>query len=183
VTKILTYSGVVFDLLVPKAEDVRLDDLLIPMSGQIRFNGHTERWINLLEHSKLVFDLVGYRAKPYALLHDAHEPYVGDITTPVQRALSILSSGEMDLALGSLKDRIDVRVFEAFGLPYPSPDVTIEVRDADRMALSIERQTFRDPGPAEIWEGLPDPLSLPLPIINRAQFEALLRTWCPKVPA
>jgi uncharacterized protein len=180
-TTILTYSGVAFDLLDPKPENVRLNDLLVPMSGILRFNAHLARSVNLLQHSKLVFDLVGWKAKPYALLHDAHEPYIGDFTTPVVKAL--FSPGDPWTPLDALKQRLDGVLYDAFGMDWPSDEIEAEVTEADRMALSIERQAFADPGPEELWIGLPDPLPLDVPEIDRRGFEVLLRRWCPKVPS
>lgn len=179
-TTILTYSGVAFDLLDPQPEKVRLNDLLVPMSGILRFNAHTAQGINLLQHSKLVFDLVGWKAKPYALLHDAHEAYIGDIATPVANALSVAGSFTK---LDSLKEGLDEAIYAAFGLEPPHDEVAGEIAEADRMALSIERQAFAEPGPEELWIGLPDPLPLDIPEISKGDFSWLLAQWCPKVPA
>jgi uncharacterized protein len=181
-TTIFTYSGVSFDLLDPKPENVRLADLTVPMSGILRFNAHTAQGINLLQHSKLVFDLVGWKAKPYALLHDAHEAYIGDIATPVAHAISPEGWGSVT-ALDALKSTLDVTIWRAFGLGFPTGEIVDEIQEADRMALSIERQAFAFSGPEELWIGLPDPLPLDIPECNRGQFAHLLTRWCPKVPA
>jgi uncharacterized protein len=181
-TTILTYTGVAFDLLDPRPEDVKLADLTVPMSGILRFNAHLARSVNLLQHSKLVFDLVGWKAKPYALLHDAHEAYIGDIATPVAAALAGISWGAFG-AIATLKDGLDEAIYDAFGLRMPESDIIEEVTEADRMALSIERQAFADPGPEELWIGLPDPLPLDVPSCTRAEFAVLLRQWCPRVPS
>jgi uncharacterized protein len=180
-TTILTYTGVAFDLLDPKPEDVKLSDLLVPMSGILRFNAHLARSVNLLQHSKLVFDLVGWKAKPYALLHDAHEAYIGDIATPVVKAL--FSPGDLWTPLDTLKQRLDGVLYDAFGMDWPLDEIEAEITEADRMALSIERQAFADPGPEELWIGLPDPLPLDVPSCTRAEFAVLLRQWCPRVPS
>lgn len=183
-TTIFTYSGVSFDLLDPKPENVRLNDLLVPMSGILRFNAHIAQGINLLQHSKLVFDLVGWKAKPYALLHDAHEAYIGDIATPVAHAINpkVWGSGSVT-ALDALKSTLDVTIWRAFGLGFPTGEIVDEIKEADRMALSIERQAFACSGPEELWIGLPEPLPLEIPEISKSAFEYLLCRWCPKVPS
>jgi hypothetical protein len=181
-TKILTYSGVVFDLIEPKAADVRFDDIVAPLSRIGRFNDHLAERVTLLQHSLLVADLVGYKARPYALLHDAHEAYIGDITTPVVQALDTANYGTAS-AVAALKYRIDRAIYEAFGLPWPSEAILDEIKDADLMALSIEQEGFADSGSDWLWAGLPEPIDVPVPPNSGERFRNALNTWCPKVPA
>lgn len=87
-TWLQTHSGIAFDLLEPRAEDVRLDDIALALSRINRFAGHTHMaGYNVAQHSYLVMDLMPQHCSPHlklaALLHDAHEAYTGDITTPV----------------------------------------------------------------------------------------------------
>lgn len=181
-TKILTYSGVVFDLIKPKAEDVRFDDIVIPFARIGRFNEHLADRVTLLQHSLLVADLVGYKARPYALLHDAHEAYIGDITTPVVQALDTANYGTAN-AVAALKYRIDCAIYGAFGLSFPDDDILDEIKDADLMALAIEKGCFADSGPVELWADLPEPIDVPIPPTSIERFRNNLKTWCPKVPA
>jgi hypothetical protein len=182
-TKILTYSGVVFDLIEPKAADVRFDDIVAPLSRIGRFNDHLAGRVTLLQHSLLVTDLVGYKARPYALLHDAHEAYIGDITTPVVLALDTANYGTAN-AVAALKYRIDCAIYGAFGLSFPDVDILDEIKGADLMALAIEKENFADPGPDELWADLPEPVYAAIPFSdNPSRFRHMLTSLCPKVPA
>jgi hypothetical protein len=181
-TKILTYSGVVFDLIAPKAADIRMDDIVVPFARIGRFNDHLAERVTLLQHSLLVADLVGYKARPYALLHDAHEAYIGDITTPVVQALDTANYGTAS-AVAALKYRIDCATYVAFGLSYPSDDILDEIKGADRMALSIERDCFADPGPVELWADLPEPVYVAIPPNDLSRYRHMLISLCPEVPA
>lgn len=92
-----TVSGVAFDLLTPRAEDVRIADIAISLARLNRYAGHTVegyalRGYSVAQHSVLVSNIVEQWGAPLeivreALLHDASEAYYGDITSPVQRAM------------------------------------------------------------------------------------------------
>lgn len=91
-----TLSGVPFDLLAPRAEDVLPDEIAVSLSRIARYLGHTRVsdscGYSVAQHSVLCADLIrtwgGDAAlEREALLHDAAEAYYGDVTSPVQRAL------------------------------------------------------------------------------------------------
>jgi len=91
-----TVSGVAFDLLAPRVEDVRIEDIATSLARLSRYNGHTVECYGLLgysvaQHSVHVSRIVEMWGAPTAivreaLLHDAPEAYYGDITSPVQMA-------------------------------------------------------------------------------------------------
>jgi uncharacterized protein len=91
-TKVLTSSGVLFDLLNPTADDVRPLDIYRSLAHQCRFNGHTRRHWSVAQHSVFVADIVKlWGGTPteqlQALLHDADEAYMGDVVTPVKQLM------------------------------------------------------------------------------------------------
>jgi hypothetical protein len=196
VTKILTYSGTVLDLAAPKPSDVKLVDIVKPLANIGRFNEHLGTRITVLQHSLLVASLVGYKARPYALLHDAHEAYIGDLATPVAEALieSVAFAADESLPLDAvraavregideLKEDLDRVIFMAFGMDYFGYLTHAEeIAEADRMALSIEKEFF-DNVNEEVWLGLPEPLSVLIPPNDQDEFMVELLTWCPEVPA
>lgn len=195
-TKILTYSGTVLDLLDPKPSQIKLVDIVKPLANIGRFNEHLGQRVTVLQHSLLVASLVGYQARPYALLHDAHEAYIGDLATPVAEALieNVAFAADESLpadavraavreGIDELKTGLDRIIFMAFGmnqLAYMT--YAEEIADADRMALAIEKQFF-DHDNEEVWIGLPDPLPLYVPPNNEDDFIAELTTWCPEMPS
>lgn len=86
-TWILTYSGIEFNLIDPTAEMVNLDDIAVSLSNIKRFNGHTNVNCSVALHSVILSHAVPKYLAKTALLHDAHEAYIGDITTPVKTIL------------------------------------------------------------------------------------------------
>lgn len=134
-----TYSG----MAVPISKsvtmlDIDLEDIWVSLSRINRYLGHTSRTMSVLEHSLLVAMLLEKRDQPPAiilagLMHDAKEAYLGDIPTPVKRALG----PEFAAALDELERAFDCAIaFHAdidFELIY-SP----EVKQADVDVLMLE---------------------------------------------
>jgi 5'-deoxynucleotidase YfbR-like HD superfamily hydrolase len=95
---VLTRSGMLVPLNQPTAEHIRLGDIAHALARIPRFNGHTiEPW-SVADHSRLVARLlpddVGPTLRLAALLHDGHEAYLGDITSPVAEALRRGADGD-----------------------------------------------------------------------------------------
>jgi len=92
-----TESGVAFDLLTPRAEDVRIEDIAGHLSKINRYAGATIGAIGytVAQHSVHVSRILETWGAPLAvqregLLHDAPEAYYGDVSSPVQRALRVV---------------------------------------------------------------------------------------------
>ena len=129
-----TESGVAFDLLRPRAEDVHLEDIAHSLSLQCRWTGHCKSHFSVAQHSVLVAGLVPEGLVGWALMHDAAEAYIGDISTPWKRELQTLE-GE---PISSVESRILAAIAEALGL---SPGgVPAEVKEADWRVLKAERR-------------------------------------------
>ena len=175
-TWVQTFSGGAVDLLTPKPEQILLVDIAHALSRIARFNGHTrgERPWSVAQHSLLVESLmpVAVEADPVtrllALLHDAHEAYVGDIATPVKMALRSLTppsyaGGTTRVVdpLAVVQAGLDIAIRDAFALPEPSEAQCQAIATADLLALRIERDALMAPPPRD-WCPLPDPLD-PLP--------------------
>lgn len=89
------------DLLNPKSCNVQLDRIAEPLSRICRYTGHIPRHYSVAEHSlavcqwsQVVADEKGFRnakvvnrIRLWALLHDAHEVFVGDISSPMKNLL------------------------------------------------------------------------------------------------
>lgn len=92
-----TESGVAFDLLTPRAEDVRIEDIAGHLSKINRYAGATvgASGYTVAQHSVHVSRILETWGAPIAvqregLLHDAPEAYYGDVSSPVQRALRVV---------------------------------------------------------------------------------------------
>lgn len=131
--KVATHGRYV-DLAALTPEDVDIWDVTHSLSHLCRFNGHSTRFYSVAEHTLLVASLVHPKFRLHALLHDAHEAYMGDITPAVARMLD-------KNAVDRLKRYLDSIIYQRFSL-VPSEDSWHEVNRADRVALHAEFKHF-----------------------------------------
>lgn len=82
-------SGRAIDLTHPQTSDFDIEDIAWSLANIMRFNGHLETQISVARHSLEVSRLVPAELALAALLHDAHEAYVGDVVRPVKRYLAL----------------------------------------------------------------------------------------------
>lgn len=87
-TSIETYTGLFFDYVNPKLEQVDIDDIAHALAHTVRFGGHVNHYYSVAEHCLIVRQLVIEQGRPdlglAALLHDAHEAYLGDLPSPLK---------------------------------------------------------------------------------------------------
>ncbi|WP_417693752.1 phosphohydrolase [Pseudomonas sp.] len=138
---ILTHTGKRFDLFEPDADMIDPRDIAHSLAHLCRFNGYTREFYSVAQHSCLVADLVPAEHKLAALLHDATEAYLGDMTRPLKEWMPYYRGFE---------DVIWGRVCEGFGLEI---DLPASVRQADLIALATERRDLMPPDPAT-WDCL-----------------------------
>lgn len=156
-TWLQTSTGRAFDLLNPTPDmvDLRID-VAEALARIPRFGGHVSMGpYSAAQHSVIGADAIMAKTRDASLaaaflLHDAHEAYLGDITTPVQQALAgsfeemLPGAGHRHLtALNRLKIRIDVAIHAAAGVPFPHADAVRKViKDMDLSLLLAERQAL-----------------------------------------
>ena len=99
-TETLARSTGRLDLAAPDWRQIDLDDIALSLSRIPRFLGQTWRVVSVLEHSLAVARMVPPRHRLAALLHDAREAYMGDITRPVLAMLA--RKLEQNAGLGGL---------------------------------------------------------------------------------
>lgn len=63
-----------------------IEDIAHSLARQCRFTGHVYNHYSVAQHCCIVHDNVQERIRPHALLHDAHEAYLGDPAAPVLKA-------------------------------------------------------------------------------------------------
>lgn len=185
---IQTYSKRTFRLDGPDHRDVQLGDISHALASICRFNGHT-LWrdesrfpYSVAQHSVLVSRIVeritdiqaeryaGLNLPLLALLHDAHEAYVGDMATPMKELL------------GDAWTRIEERAEEAVRMHFQltvRPSQLPIVKEADRIALATEARDLLAGGPIGWTCELPEPDALHIvPISASAARELFLtRYW------
>lgn len=130
----------------------------------------TNRWggaarvpYSVAQHSLLVGDIcrffgAGARLYALALLHDAHEPFMGgDKPTPMKRWERKQAGASADLYTA---DRLDDAVRTAFGLAPPSIAESQAVKHADLIALAAEARDLMAPARDNWTQRLPSPAAV-----------------------
>lgn len=84
---IMLASGEVINLTLPDPELIRIEDIALALSRICRFAGQTFRFYSVAEHCVMVSRRVPPEAALAALLHDASEAYLGDVTRPLKALL------------------------------------------------------------------------------------------------
>lgn len=84
-------------------------DIARSLSLTARFRGHTRFFYSVAQHSLMVERMVNFGTqasylRKAALLHDAHEAYVGDVPTPLKWACPELQALEHSIALALRAD-------------------------------------------------------------------------------
>jgi len=132
-SRILTHSGVTIDIDCPDVELMDIGDIAWGLSRQARFGGHTmtSTPYSVAQHSIVMSCRPNsVKVQQYALMHDAHEAYIGDIQRPVKRRLR---------GCGELQANFDHAIFTRFGLKWPmSLDVHGSVIELDNKILATE---------------------------------------------
>lgn len=87
-----TWSGTPVSLPEPQAEEIRFCDVAVGLARTLRFNGGTSLGYTVAQHSVFVSRLAEHEGLPqwvqrWALLHDAHEYVLSDLSRPVKRTL------------------------------------------------------------------------------------------------
>jgi hypothetical protein len=82
-----TRSGRIVDLAAPDWRAIRLGDVAAGLAALPRYSAGAPRPISVAEHSLNLARRVPLRLRLAALLHDAHEALLGDVTRPAALAI------------------------------------------------------------------------------------------------
>lgn len=134
---ICTFTGREVDPLNLKQSDIYIEDIAHALSLCNRFAGHTKRPISVAQHSVYCSRICNNT--PYALqalLHDAAEAYLGDVTKWVKHSPLMT-----DFRLA--EERAQHIIYQAFGIPFESYDgwdclMHPIVKDADKIMVRYE---------------------------------------------
>lgn len=206
-----TRSGRAVHLLAPTPAMIDFEHDVIPVLAQIpRWGGHVGGY-SVAQHSVLgaraLLETGRPDAAPLFLLHDAHEAYLGDITTPVAVAFAVMAGNHaaeaceaaglpyIDAiaartslsarhAIKRLKAGFDHAIFAAANLPEPTAEVRATVAAMDAAMLESEKRQLLPPcqGP---WDNRAEPAPLRGGIrpwstaIAEDQFRSLFRQLLP----
>ncbi len=154
---IQTHTGRLFDLLAPTPEMVCVEDVAHALSQICRYTGHTRTHYSVAQHcvlaSIVVADELGRPdAALAALLHDAAEAYVGDVSAPLKAAMRTVERCRgiyvPRTAYGEIEERVQAAVQRALGRPH-ALEVDDVVKRADLMLLAAESTVLLGPPPRE----------------------------------
>ena len=154
-TTILTASGRDLSLLYMQPADMLAHDIAHALAQINRFTGHARRPYSVAEHSLLVLEIIerefpatNVHGRLAALMHDAHEAYVGDMATPLKR----LVGPAWDL----MEAKAERTLRSAYALHTAAADHAAVVKAADLIALATERAQLMPPGgsPWEVLDGV-----------------------------
>lgn len=149
------WGGYVIDYEHPSLEVVTLELIVQHLSHINRFNGAMGQY-SVAEHcvkaARMAHDAMEHPKYVLAvLLHDGHETYVGDISTPLKKYLGEAFLAEWRI----LTNRLDALICTKFDIPTTAMhDGT--VGHYDRMMLAVEAfHGLTSKGESEHWHDLP----------------------------
>lgn len=203
-----TIKGRRFSLVDPDPSQVDFEEVAESLGKLARFNGHTAGYpgYSVAQHcvlgaEELAHDMGHPLNEPYMqpkrmaalfLLHDAHEAYCGDITTPVVAALDHirwpdgpeskfgLKHGLVKQLVADLKYRLDVAIHAAAGVDLPTPAERAVLHNWDQRMMAAERLAFMV-GEPEPWPGMSVEPAPVFPEDEDSRFSDCL--WEPEVAA
>jgi hypothetical protein len=149
-------SGAWFDFCAPAASDFTIDDIAHGLANICRYSGQCSRFYSVAEHSILVSETaVGFEFE--ALLHDAAEAFLGDITRPLKQMLPEYKR---------IEATVERAILDRFGIIGSLPP---QVKKADLRVLAAEQKQIMpegtdgwvrgqkvDPAPIVVRHLLPD---------------------------
>lgn len=133
-----THAGKQFFFAHPAKSEIRLGDIAHSLSQICRFTGHTDQFYSVAQHSVLTSYLVDPQHALHALMHDAAEAYVGDVSMPLKTLLPDYKE---------IEKSVEKAIFARFGLPEQIPE---DIKHADLVMLATEKRDLM-PNVTEDW--------------------------------
>ncbi len=139
---ITTFTGVKFHYRKPVFDEICIEDIAHHLSLLCRFTGACSQFYSVAEHSIRVSRVVSTQMKLSALLHDAAEAYINDISRPVKYSHKL--------------DETEKAIMDVIAKKYKIVPNAPEIKEADDILIATEA---RDLMPnTEGWMVLPPPL-------------------------
>lgn len=138
-------------------------DIVVLLGRYLRFGNNGDNEFSVLHHSVLVamlWMIAGYPPEflIYALSHDFHEAYTGDIPAPIKNV-----NPEVKEAISGLEKMLDDRIYGFLEIEPPTSEIKKMVKVCDKASFIIESmitgpsgsddidQLRRDYPDQEIW--------------------------------
>jgi hypothetical protein len=151
---ILTHTGRKFHYLDPKPEEICIEDIIHHLSLLCRFTGACHNFYSVAEHSIRVSRIVPKELRLSALLHDAAEAYLNDISRPVKYSHKL--------------DETEHKILDVIAKKFNIEPHHPEVKKADDILLATERRDLMI-HTNDKWSNLVEPLEeriIPVPHVN-----------------
>ncbi|AUW47196.1 hypothetical protein [Rhizobium leguminosarum] len=134
---IMLASGSWFDLLDPWASEFTIADIAQGLSNICRYAGQCRDFYSVAEHSLHVSE-TAEQFKLEALLHDAAEAFIGDITRPLKQLLPEYKTIEAN---------VEAAIFHRFGMDEKAKPY---IKSADLRVLAAEQAQLMPAG-TDFW--------------------------------
>ena len=159
---IMLQSGAWFDFAAPHSSPFTIEDIAHGLAHICRYSGQCNGFYSVAEHSLLVSETAsGFELE--ALMHDAAEAFLGDITRPLKQMLPDYKRIEGD---------VERAIFSRFGIQTPIPR---EVKQADLRVLAAEQRQIMPRG-TDDWLRGQDVVPAAIVVRNLPPVEAK-RAW------
>lgn len=141
---IYTNSGEHFNFINPRPEQICIDDIACGLSNICRFTGQLNEFYSVAQHSVLASHIVPPEFAFEALMHDAQEAYLGDVSSPLKGLLPDYRR---------IERVVEMVIRMNYGLPAVMSSV---VKHADLTLLATERRDLDldDGTPWPVLEGI-----------------------------
>lgn len=146
-TTMQTITNKEIDLLNPTEDKINIYDIAHGLHYLCRYNGQISKLYTVAQHSVHCAEYVQEKLKDdtslteaekrslalKALLHDAHEAYLGDIVSPLKNVLPDYQK---------IENHLDDVISDKYNIPRGKPDI---IEEADKVILAAElRDLFTD---------------------------------------
>lgn len=130
---ILTNEGKYFEFLLPGNHEFTVTEIAHALSHICRFTGHVREFYSVAQHSYLASCIVPKEHALSALMHDASEAYLGDVSSPLKSMMPDYKALELE---------VEAALFAKLGLPFPMHPC---IKQADLRLLMTERRDLLPP--------------------------------------
>lgn len=160
---IMDSKGRFFKPFNPECKDFDIEVIALALSRTKRFFGQTQ--LSVAQHSVNMANYFLDRGQldfaKQALLHEVGEAYMGDLVSPLKKAIPLFKE---------IEEQIIKKVFLCNGLAYPIAD---EVHVLDKRIV-IDEAIALMPN-AEYWRGLGEPLMIKIEVLSEEEaFESFM---------
>lgn len=187
-------NGKGIDLTNPQASDIDFAVIAEHLAKEKRYNGATPGvQYSVAQHSVIAADAAfadtgSLELAGYLLLHDGHEAFLKDDTTPKKRALAEIAarnfgvlSEEIMASFDMLTDRFDAAIHEKAAMTWPPSDaMKAAIKSYDLVMLVTEWRDLMGSIQHPNWEPYRNVTPLPETIIpwNWEKAAGAFRTRC-----